>query len=173
MLAEPHQTEVLMHIVRSWSWLRIIPLVALTFVVAACSDAFGPGGTLGVEQRDLSRARRTWSNNDIRDYEYVVSRNCFCVLGGVAVRVTVRNDVVIAREIDGTSTPIPQSMAALYPSIDGLFIVIQDAIDSRAYQLDTRYDSTYGFPTDVWIDYDRRIADEEEGYRLLRFRSLR
>ena len=162
-----------MHIVGSWSWPRFIGLVVLPFVASACSDAFGPGGALGVEQRDLSRARRTWSSNDIRDYEYVVKRNCFCVLGGVAVRITVRNDVVYAREIDGTSVPVPQSMSSLYPSIHGLFTVIQDAIDARAYELTTEYDYTYGFPTDIWIDYDRRVADEEEGYTLLRFRSLR
>lgn len=162
-----------MQFIRLWSRLGALSLVSLIVLSSACSDAFGPDGELRDEQRDLSRARRIWIANDIRDYEYVVRRNCYCVMSGVAVRVTVRNDFVIAREIDGTVTPIPSSMAAFYPSVDGLFSLIQDAIDERAYRLDTQYDYGFGFPTDLWIDYDRRTADEEEGYTLIRFRSLR
>ena len=94
-------------------------------------------------------------------------------MGGVAVRVTVQGDRVVAREIDGTSTSIPSSMFYLYPTIDGLFSVVQEAIDTRAWSIDAAYDTRYGFPTDIWIDYDHRVADDEEGYVLLRFRSLR
>jgi hypothetical protein len=32
---------------------------------------------------------------------------------------------------------------------------VREAIDSRADDIDTSYDSRYGFPTDIWIDYDR------------------
>ena len=151
----------------------LLALAALVPLASACTNITGLDGELRGEQRDLSRARRTWSSTSISDYEFVVRRDCFCTLGGVAVRVVVQNYIVVSREIDGTSTPIPSSLGFLYPSIDGLFSVIQNAIDTRAYQIDTQYDDRYGFPTDVWIDYNQRTADEEEGYTLIRFRSLR
>ena len=32
---------------------------------------------------------------------------------------------------------------------------------NRADYIDVEYDFTYGYPTNVYIDYDRRVADEE------------
>lgn len=157
----------------SRTFLRSLALVALLATTSACTVITGPDGQWGDEQRDLSWARRTWSSQFISDYEYVVRRNCYCTMGGVLVRVTVQGDRVVSREIDGTGVGIPASMAYLYPTIDGLFSLVQEAIDSRADDINASYDSRYGFPTDIWIDYDRRAADEEEGYTLIRFRSLR
>ncbi|MFP5355336.1 MAG: DUF6174 domain-containing protein [Gemmatimonadota bacterium] len=151
---------------------RLLSALALALTASACTVITGPDDEWDFEQRDLTRAERTWSSNFIDDYEYVVRRNCFCAMGGVSVRVVVQNDRVVAREIEGTATPLPSSMAYWYPTIDGLFAILQDAIDRRAYRIDATYDYDYGFPTDFYIDYDRHIADEEEGYTLIRFRAL-
>jgi len=151
---------------------RLALLSTLALVSGACAIITGPGDGYDGEQDDLARARRTWNNNRIEDYEFVVRRNCFCALGGVSVLVVVQNDIVVAREVDGTGAPIPGNLAYAYPSIDGLFGVIQDAIDQRAYEIETDYDRDYGFPTDFYIDYRRGVADDEEGYVLVRFRSL-
>lgn len=151
---------------------RFVPALALALATSGCTIITGPDDEWDFEQRNLTRAQRSWSSNFIDDYEYVVRRNCFCSMGGVSVRVVVQNDRVVAREIEGTATPVPSSIAYLYPTIDGLFSIVQDAIDQRAYRIDATYDRDYGFPTDFYIDYDRRIADEEEGYTLVRFRAL-
>ncbi|HEX4932677.1 MAG TPA: DUF6174 domain-containing protein [Gemmatimonadaceae bacterium] len=151
---------------------RVLSLLLVTASLSACAIITGPDDEWDREQRDLSRARRLWSAQRIDDYEFVVRRECFCPMGGVAVRVQVRNYLVVSREIDLTGVAVPSSLAHQYPSIDGLFGLIQGAIDDRAYEITTRYDSSYGFPTDVYIDYDRRVVDEEEGYVLLRFREL-
>ncbi|HMN10496.1 MAG TPA: DUF6174 domain-containing protein [Gemmatimonadaceae bacterium] len=147
-------------------------LVTLALASSACTVITGIDDDWDLEQRDLDRARRTWSANFIDDYEYVVRRDCFCTLGGVAVRIVVQNHQVISREIDGSFTPVPSSLAYLYPTVDGLFAIIQDALDRRADRVDASYDRAYGFPTDFYIDYNRRIADDEEGYTLIRFRAL-
>lgn len=152
---------------------RLVPLLLATLSLSACTIITGPDDDWDRDQRDLSRAWRLWSAQGIDDYEFVVRRNCYCAMGGVAVRVVVQNHVVVAREIDLSGVAVPASMAYLYPSIDGLFGLLQGAIDDRADAVSARYDPSYGFPTDLWIDYDRRTADEEEGYVLLRFRELR
>lgn len=152
---------------------RTCALALLLVTSSACTDITGPDGRWGREQRDLSRARSTWSRTYVPDYEYVVRRDCFCTLDGVAVRVVVENNRVVARVIDGTGVPVPSSVAWAYPTIDGLFGFVQEAIDARADDISARYDGGYGFPTDIWVDFDRRYADDEEGYRLVAFRSLR
>jgi hypothetical protein len=57
--------------------------------------------------------------------------------------------------------PVPFSYANSFPSAEQLFDAIQDGIDRRADLIDVEYDPTYGYPTSVYIDYDRRVADEE------------
>lgn len=151
---------------------RAIPVVVAVSLLSACDAITGPSD-LRSEQRDLDRAWRIWSSTYIDDYEYVVRHDCYCQLGGVNVRVTVHNRYVVSREIDGTSTSVPGSSAYNYPTIDGLFSIIQDAIDTRARRVDGRYDNAYGFPTDVWIDYSYGGSNDTERYTLLAFRSLR
>ncbi|MCC6931032.1 MAG: hypothetical protein IT359_18720 [Gemmatimonadaceae bacterium] len=146
-------------------------IVTLALSATACAVITGTDERWD-EQGDLSRARRTWLAQSITDYEYVARFDCYCLLGGVAVRVTVLDDRVVSAEIDGTSTPIPTSTNSGYTTIDGLFAGLQYAIDRPAWELDARYDPHYGFPTEYWIDQDRYIADDEVRYVLLRFRSL-
>lgn len=162
-----------MHLPRSRRTLRLAALLLALPVVSACSVVVGPDGEWGDAQRELSRARRTWQANFIDDYEYVVRRTCYCVYGGVAVRVIVRDDYVVALYRESTGEPISLGYAAQYPTIDGILARIQYAIDQRAWRVEAIYDYQYGFPTDVYIDYDERAADEEEGYELLAFREWR
>ena len=156
-----------------WKDLRSVVAVALLAgSAAACGDITGVGGDFDYEQRRLSRARGDWIANFIRDYEYVVRKECYCGWGGIAVRVTVLDDYVVALTRESTGEVISLAYASEFPSIDGLFARIQHALDRRAWRVEASYDSRYGFPTDVWIDYDRRVADEEEGYTVLAFREL-
>lgn len=42
------------------------------------------------------------------------------------------------------------------PTVEGLFDIIQGAIDDRVQRLSVSYDSQYGFPTSVYIDVVRQ-----------------
>ena len=48
-----------------------------------------------------------------------------------------------------------------YHTIDSLFDVIQDAITDEADQLTLSYDSEFGYPTNVAIDYNVSAIDDE------------
>ncbi len=163
-----------MFLTRQSRFARVVPtlaVLALALTASACSDITGLG-SYGNEQRQLDRARRDWNDILIRDYEYVVRRSCYCNLSGVAVRVTVRNDYVVGLTRDATGESISLSYAYQFPTIDGLFSRIQHAIDDRAYRVEASYDTQYGFPTDVYLDYERNALDDEEGYTLIAFRRI-
>ena len=51
--------------------------------------------------------------------------------------------------------PVPQSVANSFPSAEQLFDAVQDGINRRADRINVDYDPTYGYPTNVFIDYDR------------------
>ena len=82
----------------------------------------------------------------------------------------MRDDAIIALRFDDTGAPVPPAYYGLFPSIEGLFGIIEDAIYQDAYDLDVRYDPTYAFPREIEIDYDRGIADEEVRFRAYGFR---
>ena len=48
-----------------------------------------------------------------------------------------------------------------FRTIDSLFDVIQDAINSEVNQLSVSYDGELGYPTDVEIDYMSNSIDAE------------
>ncbi len=54
-------------------------------------------------------------------------------------------------------------------SISSLFAAIQEAIEQNAADIQVQFDETYGYPTNVYIDREEMIADEEVGYMVTYF----
>jgi hypothetical protein len=48
--------------------------------------------------------------------------------------------------------------------VDGLFDLLEDAVERRAEEMRVSWDPARRYPTRVWIDYDDRVADEELGF---------
>jgi hypothetical protein len=129
--------------------------------LAACD------GITGVD--DLSRAQSELDRNWDRfqstaplSYSYTVRVTCACS-SDVTRPVTVwvdRGNIEYLLYADD-NRPVPLSVANSFPSAEQLFDAIQDAIDRQADYIDIDYDPTYGYPTDVYIDYDRRVSSDE------------
>lgn len=140
---------------------RAAPSLLALLLFAGCDSILGPD-----DSRDLSRSRRLWENVGYSDYTYVVSNDCFCVMGGIPVEVTVRNRQVVSVVLAATGAPVATDIARLYHTVDGLFDVIDDAIRQHAHRVSAEYDPVYGFPTTVFIDYQANAVDEEFGFRV-------
>ena len=50
--------------------------------------------------------------------------------------------------------------------MDGLFDLLQSAIDENAYTISAKYHPELGYPTEVWIDYEQQSVDEELGFSI-------
>ena len=148
-----------------------VPVLALTIALAGCVNFVGLDDRLDDEEVRLDRAWRDWRDLDIYDYEFVVRRDCFCdAQTQRPVRVVVRNDAIVSLTFDDTGAPVPAAYYGLYPSVEGLFGIVEDAIDQDADDLDVRYDPTYAYPREVEIDYRHSTADEEITFRAYDFR---
>lgn len=129
--------------------------------LAACDNITGVDD-LSREQDRLDRNWDRFERSAPLSYSYTVRVSCECprdVTRPVVVWVDRGSIEYLLYEDDGT--PVPYSYASSFPSAEQLFDAIQDAIDQRADRIEVDYDFTFGYPTDVYIDYDRRIADEE------------
>ncbi|MFN2384078.1 MAG: DUF6174 domain-containing protein [Gemmatimonadota bacterium] len=137
------------------------------WLALACSsysdDGTGPGREL--RQAGLDAARAQWEDAGIESYRWTVRRGCFCPIEyNRPVIVRVERGVKTAVTDVETGEPVSAQRASQYPTVEGLFDIIQAAIDHEADRLEVSYDSAFGYPREVFIDQEIYAVDEEQTY---------
>ena len=114
----------------------------------------------------LDQSRQQWEALGPSDYRFTFQRICFCLRDYTReVVLEVRDgDIVSAHYADTGAAVVDQGVLESYRTIGEMFEFIDDAIDQRAVQIDVEYDGARGFPVSIYVDFDRRIADEETGF---------
>jgi hypothetical protein len=118
-----------------------------------------------VSQRELSENRRRFDERVGSSYTYEYQNVCFCGPDTrLNVRVRVRDGarISVVRVDDGSAVPTAQWDGFL--TVAEIFDDIQTALDEGAASVHAEFDKALGYPRDVYIDIDERIADEERGY---------
>lgn len=119
---------------------------------------------------ELDAHRATWQAADVERYSYGYRKFCEChrdappetvvaVDGDTITRVYHRHDDS-EREV-----PAREGSTDLYWTIDDLFDLVASAL-ARDADVRVSYDATLGFPTSVYIDYDRGYVGDELDIRL-------
>ncbi|MEO7456430.1 MAG: DUF6174 domain-containing protein [Gemmatimonadaceae bacterium] len=142
--------------------------VAVLVAASACSGTLLTGND-GGRQADLTAARLRWNSTRPAKYEYTLTISCFCAFSR-PVTVTVDGTTVVSRTYADDGTPFTSSFAASFPTIDGLFDIVADAISRKAATLESSYDPVTGIPLTVTIDYVVNAADDEVSYRATNFK---
>ena len=135
--------------------VRRIAAVML-LLTAACLPT-GPGDTAALRQGMLRWAARAPSS-----YELVLRRTgCECTPAMLAtVRITVRDrDVQAVIDVD-TGDPVTTELYHAL-TVEQLFAVVSDALNQNAHSVTVEYDDDWGYPRDIYIDYDREMVDDE------------
>jgi len=130
-------------------------------VAAVPEQAPDPSISDGTRQRDLDRARALWKADGLRSYRFELRRRCFCPEQSNVV-VLVRNRRIVKH---------PPELRPV-ASVPRLFRTIQQAIDDKAVQLDVSYGKR-GVPRSLYVDRSKNVIDEETGYTIKRFTSLK
>lgn len=142
---------------------RLVAVAALLSLGAlGCRSTSGPSGPLQAERERLLQARSQWRSQGIADYRFTFRRNCFCAPPSTdPVTVTVRRGAIVL--VERVSDGAPQN-PAFYYTIEGLFSLLEEAIDQDAHELRAEYHSALAYPTSAYIDRNVMIADEELGF---------
>ena len=114
----------------------------------------------------LAQARMVWEHQGINDYDATMERICECPAAGAPVVVAVRSGTVTVNTPSGE--PMDTSIVGAYPTIDGLFYILQDAFDRDADEIRVRYDAGLGYPLEFHIDFFQDAIDDELGYAISR-----
>ena len=131
-------------------------MLILVLILAACSA----GGS------ELSLNQDKWQDAGINHYRFELTVGCFCpfrsqmpltveVQGGEVVSmVDVNGDAVL------TTDPMSEFILK-YVTIDRIFTELESDSVQEADKLTVTYDSTYGYPAEVAIDFIERAMDDE------------
>lgn len=124
-------------------------------------------------QRELNRNRRQWEAQAIQNYRYVGRRGCYCP-GEVVdpVVVEVRSGQITSLTYQQSDESVGPTYAGLWPPLDGVFEIVQDAVDREAAGIDVQYHAELGFPRSISIDYMEHAVDEELTYSVEAFELL-
>jgi hypothetical protein len=148
---------------------------AVTVTALLLSLPLGGCDALGIDDHDgererLERSERQWSQNAPARYHFVLERLCFCPQEIVsAVEIGVEGGAVVSRRYVSSGEPVPAQWATLFPTMEGVFDVIAEALDRSAERIDVSYDSRYGFPVRASIDYIVNAIDDELDVRVRAF----
>lgn len=135
---------------------RTIPAVVLLLATAACAPT-GPD-----DADSLRVGMQRWAERAPSSYQIVLQRSyCECLPEWlIPVRVTVRDrevhSVINVETGDPVTTDLYHAM-----TVEQLFAVVADALDQNAHRVIVEYDQEWGYPRDIYIDYDREMVDDE------------
>lgn len=117
--------------------------------------------TAPTDREQLDQARALWASQGGPSYSFEVSRACECLLAGRRVLVTVEGGIVSAATYLDSKEPVETAFLSYFRTVPDLFDLIEDALDRKAASLEVSYDASYGYPTQIDIDYSATIADDE------------
>jgi hypothetical protein len=141
-------------------------MIVLTAILAGCTASTGPGG-------EFDAARQRWDELGPADYRMTITRSCECLPEMTGpVRVEVHRGVVATRQYVATGDAVPAELADLFPTVPGLFAIVEDARRRRAPRMEVTFDPTLGFPARISVDYVATTVDDEVVYTATDFQPL-
>jgi len=134
------------------------------FLFISCTESETIIDYPSAEYQHFSENKKLWKSKNIKDYSFVIQKSCFCPQEEKR-QITVSDGIISEAKYIPSNTVLDPNQE----KINGYFNIIQDALDKNAYKVTVTYDGTYGFPSNIAIDYNEQMADEEINYTLTHF----
>jgi len=166
--------------------LRASISAAFVLTVAACStsDPLGVGGNnnggnnAGV-QAEYDLAVKKWQGAAPAHYRIIVQQTCECATDmqrptRVTVRRTGGQDVEQIEDVVDAATlqPVSAQRRQAVKSVDGLLVLISQALALNPQESRITYDATLGYPISINIDPVTSISGDEFVYKVTSFETL-
>lgn len=143
-----------------------IPPVTITDDTTINTDDRTTGsGELNKLKQALDANQEKWALRNINSYQYTLSASCFCLNDITGKKqVTVLDGAVTEAFLLQTSQYLTPEELSRVKTVAELFTVVQQAIDTQAYQLSVSYNKDYGHPETIIIDRYKDMMDDEITY---------
>ncbi len=105
--------------------------------------------------------RDTWKLNNISSYTYTVINKCFCDIAKRAQVFVYNNRIVKVLDLDKGNLPLDEIEFEKYKTIDEYVTFINDTLKKPLDKAYIDHDRHLGFPSKIFIDPNKRLADDE------------
>lgn len=146
--------------------MRKLIFIFMALFLAACSMG---------SQTEIERNKEKWQDANVSHYRYNLFVGCFCVFSqDMPLVIEVKDGEVVSmeyqngNEIDASSRELFEK----YATIDRIFSELAKDINGEADEVIVTYDSTYGFPAEVNIDFIKDAIDDELALTVSNFEKL-
>ena len=149
--------------------MKKLILLTLIVILTACSS-----GT----PSELDRNRQTWQDAGITHYRFSLHIGCFCAFRDkMPITVEVQNNQIVSM-IYPDGTPIAETdpnyeIFSKHATIERLFSELEAGLSGGAEEITVTYDSTRGFPGEIYFDYIKQAADDELSLSVSNFEALK
>lgn len=117
----------------------------------------------------LKRQQNKWYAKRLKSYRFTMQNQCFCTPNyRLPIHITVKQGRVRKAYTSAEVNVIHRAK-----TINQLFAMINNAINTKAYRIDVNYHPRLGYPRSIYIDRDRRIADEEISIKVRNLKAIR
>ncbi len=136
-----------------------LPLVCiLIFISCSSDDDFSD---------ELNANIRLWQSSQIKNYKWnerIVCGECSGVFFRDVFVVNNSKDTVVFNHAELVEGQTYEDIFNDARTVQESFNFIKSLLNQNVAFLNIEYNETYGFPTDIDIDYDRNAVDDEGGY---------
>ena len=150
--------------------MKNLILIVMTLILAACASANALGSPSEIEQN-----KEKWQDAGISHYRYNLFISCFCIFTeDMPLIIEVQNGEVLSMELSSGKEIDPSLLELFnkYATIDRVFAEVEAGLNGGADNVVVKYDPTYGFPTEVTLDFETQAADDEIYLTLSDFEAL-
>lgn len=149
---------------------------SLASVRATVAVATALAGAPALADAELDGARARWQLAALSRYEYGYHKYCECHRESppeTIVTVSDGNVVGVRHRPAGSTVEVPAADKNLeyYWTVEGLFGLIA-AAQARGVQVRALYDGAFGYPREIYIDYDSDFIGDELDLRLTAVAAL-
>lgn len=133
--------------------MRKLSLFTFILLLSACNPS------LDQQVADLVNGKNKWLNYAAgRDYTYIYQRRCFCDYAGKDIRVTVKDNKVIAKSIDGKPVELKQP-GSMRDQFNLILTLLQHQQTHQDIIVRAQYHPLHGYPTEISISEVKRAMD--------------
>jgi hypothetical protein len=151
--------------------MKKLIFIVMTLVLAGCAAM---GSAMG-NQSEIEQNQEKWQDAGISHYRYNLFISCFCVfVENMPLVIEVQDGEVVSMEFQNGKEIDPSLLELFgkYATIDRVFAELEAGLNGAADEVVAQYDPTYGFPTEVTIDFVEEAADDELYLTLSNFEEL-
>lgn len=146
--------------------MRKLIFIVIALALAACSMG---------NPSELARNQQKWQDANVSHYRFSLFVGCFCVFSqDMPLNIEVQDGQVVSMEYQ-SGNAIDEGSRDLfrrYETIDQIFAELEKDLNGEADEITVAYDSTYGYPAQVSIDFIKDAVDDEVTLNISAFEKL-